>query len=101
MWQYGADVPPHLRYTVIGRGYMHMPELNTNAHGALHLSESSTPKAPHAWLRASAARSLDNPHDRVEVVLHLSLDDLAKFVEQCEFLLSHHYQVEPRRELRD
>ena len=61
MWQYGADVPPHLRYTVIGRGYMHMPELNTNAHGALHLSESSTPKAPHAWLRASAARSLDNP----------------------------------------
>jgi hypothetical protein len=94
--EYGANAPKHLRYTLTSRGFMHMPELDTHAYGALHLSESSSADAPYAWLRASAARTLKDPHDRVEVVLHVSLDDLAKFVQQCQFMLDHHYQVSPR-----
>jgi len=85
------DLAPHLRYQTTARGALIMPELHTHAHGALHLSESTAENAPFAWLRASAANSLDRPlTDRTEVVLHISLEDLAAFVEQCEFVLNYH-----------
>jgi hypothetical protein len=85
------DLPEYLRYVTSSRGTIHMPELNTHAYGALHLSESSADTGAFAWLRASAAVSLDQPlSNRTEVVLHVSLEDLAAFVEQAEFMLRFH-----------
>lgn len=85
------DLPPHLRYTTTSRGALHMPELYTHAHGALHLSESTSAPGAYVWLRASAALSLDQPlADRHEVVLHVSLDDLELLMEQCEFVIDYH-----------
>lgn len=85
------DLPPHLRYTTSARGAIMLPELNTHAHGALSMSESSDDSGAYVWLRASAANSLTQPlTDRTEVVLHVSLDDLSSLIEQCEFMLDYH-----------
>ena len=85
------DLPAYLQYVTSSRGALHMPELRTHAHGALHLSESSADTGAFAWLRASAAISLDQPlSNRTEVVLHVSLEDLAAFVKQAEFMLRYH-----------
>lgn len=91
------DLPPALRYTTTTRGAIQMPEIHTHAHGALHLSESSSEQGAFVWLRASAANSLDQPlTDRTEVVLHVSLDDLAALIEQCDFLRDHHRKARER-----
>lgn len=85
------DLEPHLRYVTTARGMIQMPELHTHAHGSLHLSESASDQGAFVWLRASAANSLEHPlSDRTEVVLHVSLDDLDRFMEQLDFLLDHH-----------
>lgn len=92
------DLEPHLRYEQTARGVIIMPELYTSAHGAIHLSESTSDRGAFVWLRASAASTLANPHvDRHEVVLHVSLNDLEALAEQCRFLLNHHHNAKPRQ----
>lgn len=88
------DLEPHLRYEQTARGVIIMPELYTSAHGAIHLSESTSDRGAFVWLRASAASTLANPHvDRHEVVLHVSLNDLEALVEQSRFLIDHHHNA--------
>lgn len=88
------DLEPHLRYELTSRGTLIMPEIYGNAHGALHLSESTTERGAYVWLRASSPSTLDSPHaNRHEVVLHVSLNDLQAFVDQANFVLEHHYKL--------
>lgn len=88
------DLAPHLRYELTTRGAIIMPELSTSAHGALHLSESTSDVGAHVWLRASAPSSLDHPFtERHEVVLHVPLNELHALSEQINFLLAHHYKT--------
>lgn len=83
-------LPAHLRYVLTTRGTMMMPQVNTLSHGSLQLAESSA-EGQFVWLRASAAHSLDQPHgDRAEAVLHVTLDQLRRFTEQCQFMLDRY-----------
>lgn len=91
--------PKNLRYITSTRGIIHMPEINTHAHGSLHLSESTADDDAFVWLRVSAANSLDRPlTDRTEVVLHVSLDDLRVLVAQCNFMIAHHPRSSVKKE---
>lgn len=88
----------HLRFTLSSRGTLLMPELAVNVGGALQLSESSTAVKPCAWLRVSAPVNPSQPWgERHEVVLHVSLDDLKLFVDQCNFLREYHWREQRER----
>ena len=83
----------HLRFTLTPRGTMMLPELPVRGGGALHLSESSVPIKPHVWLRVSVPVKATEPlGERHEVVLHVSLDDLALLVDQCNFMREYHWR---------
>lgn len=74
-----GNPPAHLRATVTGRGFIHLPVLQTASGHALRVYESSAALAPHVWL------SLDGR------TAHLDVPTVTRLAEQLMYLVEHHY----------
>lgn len=89
-----TETAPHLRPTWNDRGFLFLPPIPSTYGGHVSVSESSGASDAYIWLRAEAPANLNEPDGpKVEVPIHLTVDDAAKLIEQLDLLISWHYQL--------
>ena len=79
-----------------GRGFKRFPEIESVYGGTIETYESSAAEEPRIWVRTVCPTNLNEPHGpSVEAVAHLNIADALRLAQQIQYLVEHHYQVEP------
>lgn len=88
----------YLKPSYSGRRFKRMPEFQCTYNSTVNVRESSNAEGPHIWLDIEVDTSVLTDSKRGKAVAHLNFEQAKMLIEQLQWLMENHYQIEWERE---